>query len=245
MKKLWLKVANDLSLQVSLGKWPVGSVIPGEIELAKHYQVSRDTVRKALNALTKEGLFERRPHIGTRVKSKNRVGRFLHELDDIRSIDRYGNKFPRKIQNVEKIQVDEFNAERFGIPCGTIMLKFENIRIASNKIEEPVVVTFVYIFPEALGILDLAKDHPDELIINLVEDCCNTECTEVKQTFSATTMTEKISRYFNMPEGSSALRIVRNYLDAKGKNLVVSESYHPADRFSFSVSVKKKQRYWI
>ena len=47
-KKIWHKVAEEISLQVSLGKWPVGSIIPGEIELAKQFNVSRDTMRKAL-----------------------------------------------------------------------------------------------------------------------------------------------------------------------------------------------------
>ncbi|WP_418541909.1 hypothetical protein [Parasutterella excrementihominis] len=42
-KKIWHKVAEEISLQVSLGKWPVGSIIPGEIELAKQFNVSRDT----------------------------------------------------------------------------------------------------------------------------------------------------------------------------------------------------------
>ena len=51
-KKIWHKVAEEISLQVSLGKWPVGSIIPGEIELAKQFNVSRDTMRKALAYLS-------------------------------------------------------------------------------------------------------------------------------------------------------------------------------------------------
>ena len=56
-KKIWHKVAEEISLQVSLGKWPVGSIIPGEIELAKQFNVSRDTMRKALAYLSQQGLF--------------------------------------------------------------------------------------------------------------------------------------------------------------------------------------------
>lgn len=53
-KKIWHKVAEEISLQVSLGKWPVGSIIPGEIELAKQFNVSRDTMRKALAYLSQQ-----------------------------------------------------------------------------------------------------------------------------------------------------------------------------------------------
>lgn len=243
-QKVWQKVANDIALQVSLGKWPVGTIIPGEIDLAKKYRVSRDTVRKALAALTDAGYFERKPHIGTRVKAKNRSGKFLHEVNDIRSIDRYGNTFPREIRHVEALVLEDAVAERLGVPSGSEMLRLENIRTASEGLAEPVVVTFVYIFPEARGVLELAADHPDELIVNLVEEVMERECVEVRQTFSATKMNERVAHYFQMPVEAPALKIIRNYLDERGKTIVVSESFHPADRFSFSVSVRKKTRFF-
>lgn len=51
-KPVWKKIAEEISLEVSLGRWTVGSIIPNEIDLAKRYKVSRDTMRKALTYLT-------------------------------------------------------------------------------------------------------------------------------------------------------------------------------------------------
>lgn len=82
-KPVWKKIAEEISLEVSLGRWTVGSIIPNEIDLAKRYKVSRDTMRKALTYLTQQGLFERKPHIGTRVKSRTRTGKFLSELTEL------------------------------------------------------------------------------------------------------------------------------------------------------------------
>lgn len=59
-KPVWKKIAEEISLEVSLGRWTVGSIIPNEIDLAKRYKVSRDTMRKALTYLTQQGLFERK-----------------------------------------------------------------------------------------------------------------------------------------------------------------------------------------
>ena len=114
-KKIWHKVAEEISLQVSLGEWPVGSIIPGEIELAKQFNVSRDTMRKALAYLSQQGLFERKAHVGTRVKARTRTGRFLNEYNDIRGIDHYGNLYPRYIQNVERLVLNEETADRLGV----------------------------------------------------------------------------------------------------------------------------------
>lgn len=34
-KPVWKKIAEEISLEVSLGRWTVGSIIPNEIDLAK------------------------------------------------------------------------------------------------------------------------------------------------------------------------------------------------------------------
>jgi len=238
-RKIWPKVYKDMELQISLGKWPVGSIIPSEQVLAAQYKVSRDTIRRALAELTMKGYFERKPHVGTRVKSKHRAGKFFHELDDIYSIDRYGNTYPRIIKNIDTVLLTDADAERLGVPNNSKMIRFENIRQASESIQSPVVVTFVYIFPEAQGIISLLNFHSTELIVNLVQQETDRECTEVKQTFSATKMPAKVAEYFKEVVGSPCLRIVRNYLDCRAKTMVVSESFHPADKFSFAISVKK------
>ncbi len=239
-RPIWQDTAEKIALKVSLGVWPIGAVIPGEIDLAKQYGGSRDTVRKALDFLTKRGLFERRPHIGTRVKSRTRSGKFVHEVDDIRGLDRYGNQFPRLIQNVQTITVDASTSEALCVPEGTQMIRFENLRKATEKLSEPVVVTFVYVHKDVLEILDLAKKYSDELIISLVETITGEECVEVKQTFSACEMPGPVAQYFGVAPGTPSLRIIRNYFDEKGKTIVASISWHPPEKYSFSISVKKK-----
>lgn len=227
-KKIWHKVAEEISLQVSLGKWPVGSIIPGEIELAKQFNVSRDTMRKALAYLSQQGLFERKAHVGTRVKARTRTGRFLNEYNDIRGIDHYGNLYPRYIQNVERLVLNEETADRLGLIPGEEVIRFKNIRVASER------------HPNALEVLDLIKKRSDDLIITLAEEVTGQECVEVKQAFSATTMPKEVSDIFHVPENSPSLRIIRNYYDSRGLSIVASESFHMAERFSFSVrSVKR------
>jgi GntR family transcriptional regulator, arabinose operon transcriptional repressor len=50
------------------GVLPVGSRLPTELELARQHQISRGTVRHALNILVNEGLLERTPGRGTYVR---------------------------------------------------------------------------------------------------------------------------------------------------------------------------------
>ena len=117
----------------------------------------------------------------------------------------------------------------------------KNIRVASEKVQETVVVTYVYIPAEAAEVLEIVKKRPEELIITLAEEVLGRECDEVKQTFSGTIMPDEVADLFKVPHGTAALKIIRNYMDVRGRTIVASESFHTADRFSFSVAVKKKK----
>jgi DNA-binding FadR family transcriptional regulator len=62
------QVADQLREQLAFGRWPVGTRIPGEQELAEMLQVSRNTIREALRALIHLGLLEARVGDGTYVR---------------------------------------------------------------------------------------------------------------------------------------------------------------------------------
>ncbi|MGW7824060.1 FadR/GntR family transcriptional regulator [Streptomyces puniciscabiei] len=62
------QVADQLREQLASGRWPTGTRIPGEQELAEMLRVSRNTVREALRALVHLGLLEARVGDGTYVR---------------------------------------------------------------------------------------------------------------------------------------------------------------------------------
>lgn len=61
------KVIDRLRDEVSAGRWPVGTRIPTEPELAELTGTGRNTVREAVQALVHAGLLERRQGSGTYV----------------------------------------------------------------------------------------------------------------------------------------------------------------------------------
>ena len=62
---LYAQLEAILRRQIGEGMLKPGDVVPTETELGQHYQVSRITVRAALDSLTKDGLLERQPGRGT------------------------------------------------------------------------------------------------------------------------------------------------------------------------------------
>lgn len=52
----WQEIASQLRDAIVTGQHPPGSKLPKEEELEQRYKVSRTTVRRAIAALTNEGL---------------------------------------------------------------------------------------------------------------------------------------------------------------------------------------------
>jgi DNA-binding GntR family transcriptional regulator len=52
------RIAADLMAAIEAGEYPPGSQLPGESQLAEHFQASRNTIRSALGELDGRGLIE-------------------------------------------------------------------------------------------------------------------------------------------------------------------------------------------
>lgn len=62
---LYRRITDALTQQIARGEFPLGSLLPPEVELARRFGVSRHTMRAGLDALVRAGLLERRRGKGT------------------------------------------------------------------------------------------------------------------------------------------------------------------------------------
>ncbi|NGO07911.1 GntR family transcriptional regulator [Streptomyces sp. HC44] len=67
------RVLDALRTRLTDGTYQVGSRLPPQRELAKHFDVSRDTVQRVLRALVTEGWIESRQGSGSRVIKAQRI----------------------------------------------------------------------------------------------------------------------------------------------------------------------------
>jgi DNA-binding GntR family transcriptional regulator len=95
-KPLYEQLENEIRNYIINGKYSYGMKIPSEKLLGEKFNVSRITVRKAIENLCKDGLLEKKQGKGTFVKSV----KFQDRLDTIHGFTDTLNKkgrYPRKI----------------------------------------------------------------------------------------------------------------------------------------------------
>ncbi|WP_211747767.1 FadR/GntR family transcriptional regulator [Paenibacillus sp. Marseille-Q4541] len=85
------QIADQIEQLIESGEWPVGKRIPPEPQLMEELQVSRNTLREAIKALTHAGLLKTRQGDGTYVSASSALGPVLHKrvrkTDFIRSLE--------------------------------------------------------------------------------------------------------------------------------------------------------------
>ena len=71
MNPLYIQVKKRITESLVRSEWSPGESIPSEIELAKKYNVSQGTVRKAIDDLASDKILIRRQGKGTYVSTHN------------------------------------------------------------------------------------------------------------------------------------------------------------------------------
>ena len=97
----YAQVARDLAEGIASGRFPVGSLLPTELELAEHYGASRNTVRAALRELQELGLVSRRKKAGTRVEAASASSGYRPSLASIEDLIQFGAAHVRVVRKIE------------------------------------------------------------------------------------------------------------------------------------------------
>jgi DNA-binding FadR family transcriptional regulator len=69
-------VVDELGRAIIAGEYPVGATLPGDVDLAQRFKVSRTVLREAMKTLAAKGLIVPRARIGTRVTPKTQWNLF-------------------------------------------------------------------------------------------------------------------------------------------------------------------------
>jgi len=232
-------VAKDLREGISSGRFPVGTLLPTELELCDLYAVSRHTVRAAITQLQNQGLVSRRKRVGTRVESATPIGGYSQSLASVSDLVHLAETQVRSIQNVLHFVADIAQAKRLGLEPGEHYFRVSSLRVDQENPRAPLCWTDVYAQDIYSEVIELANQLPDELIAALIERHFGRYIDVVDQQVRAVLLSVEIAKSLNADVGSPGLNILRQYRDKDGAVMVVSETTHPQDRFTLVSQMRR------
>lgn len=102
---LYIEVAENIKSAILNGVYPVGTQIPTENELEQTFNVSKITVRKAIEILSNEGYVEKKSGKGTTVLSDRLFNKLSKAASFSSMIEASGHHLTKEILAVEKVKL--------------------------------------------------------------------------------------------------------------------------------------------
>jgi DNA-binding GntR family transcriptional regulator len=239
MEPRYAALAREIALEIANGKHPVGSLLPGEVELAEQRGLSRATVRAALRQLQELGLISRRKRAGTRVEATRPRTDYAPSITTLEDLVHYAAETERRVHEITEIVADDDLAARLGCRPGQRWLRLLTTRGDPHRPDRPIACTRVYVDPAyGLGVRQRVRGSK-ELISTIIEQEHGIYAHEVRQEIRAISLSPADARRLGSAAGAPALEVTRHYRDQTGRAFEITISVQPADRFSYVLNLRR------
>ena len=160
---MYRQLSNIIRTNVENGVYEANQKIPTEMELSKKYNVSRVTVRKALEELVEDGILLRKQGKGTFISEKKTTNTNYPQTSFADACLMSGKKPTTRLLSYSMEVPTKKIADFFGIEQTEMVIKIRRIRMAGG---EPIILEIDY-FPESFAFLaDEALTDSIALILN-------------------------------------------------------------------------------
>ena len=211
-----------------------GQSIPTEIELQEKFNVSRETIRRAVNNLVFAGLVEKRKGVGTFIthpKIVHRVGYVYGSYEEILARGMIpGTTFIEK----KEIKPPEIMRKEMALKKGASVIKIKRLRLAN---EEPVAILSSYLPMDIVSDLAQVKFENNSLYHTL-EKVYHLKLSESDEIIEAGSITGKDANWLQIKKGSPILVVKRlTYLN-DSRVIEKLTALYRSDKFKYQVKLK-------
>ena len=233
MEPRYAALAREIAQDIAEGHHPIGSLLPGEVELAERQGISRATVRMAMRQLQDMGLISRRKRAGTRVEARRPQAGYTQSLGTIEDLIQYAAEAKREVQSIDEIVADDELAARLGCKPGQRWVRLATTRSDPKQPGRLISWTTVYLDPAYGDAVRRQVHQSTELISTIIEQAYGTYVAEIRQQIRAIAVPAQIAPSLGCEPEAPALEITRHYRDHAGRVLEITVSVKPSDRFGY------------
>ena len=243
---LYLQLQNFIIEDIKAGQIREGDMLPTEIELSEELEISRPTVRQALNNLVNEGYIYRIKGRGTFVKRPKIVQGYTSFIESY-TVDmrKKGFRTKTKVLALDVIEADEIISTKLQIKKDDKVVKLKRLRFASpmnekenNRGEDkPVLVTVVYVPYKLLP--ELVCYDFEVFSFYEVLDKNNLSVKKVKREIEAKLADEEIAKLLKIEKGDPIHFITSVGFLENNVPIEYSESIYPGERNKFVIEISR------
>lgn len=220
------QVAEEIEQRIQAGIYVSAQKLPSEYDLAKEFDCSRLTVRKAIDALIQKNVLVKRPGKGSYVMSKIQSGRAgLQGFSEVA-------KAQGKTSKTEVISFKKLTEPSEKI-CSILALEtkqpiYELVRRRLLE-DEPMTVEKIYL--SEMYVADLSIKDFEGSLFDLIER--KNEIAYSHQEVEAILVEPELAELLKVPVGSPLFRVHSVTYAIDATPILYDVSYYRADRYTF------------
>jgi DNA-binding GntR family transcriptional regulator len=230
---LYFQVEQRIEKAIMDGHLPAGARLENEVALGERLNLSRPTIRRAIQDLVDKGLLVRRRGIGTQVVH-GRVTRGV-ELTSLFDDLNQGNQKPStRVLSHTLDKANDTVADRLGVSVGSPVLHTKRVRIADGV---PVAVLENWL-PEQFA--DISESELSEVGLYEIIRSRGVAIRVAKQKIGARTSNAAEAALLDVDRGTALLTMERAAFDSSGKGIEFGSHYYRPDLYSFEMTLVEK-----
>lgn len=231
---MYYQIYKGIVKLIKNGTYEVGGQIPTEMELCEELDVSRPTIRQALQELINEGYVLRKKAKGTFVCKPKVEGYFFKKLESYNEEMRALNLVPStRVELQEVVHGDEEVFEHLKLVEGQDVLHLLRLRYAD---EEPMVYVHTYVpchlFP---SIETINFDSQEISLYELMEHQFDSPIAYVDRSIEAMNVSRELAEKLDIMEGQAVYTVTTIAYNNEDIPVEYSIAYYRGDRNKFSI----------
>jgi GntR family transcriptional regulator len=233
---IYIQIFEILRDRILSGDWKTGDLLPPEPELMKMYQVSRITVRQAVEKLAIDNLVVKRQGKGTYVSYAALQADATKIIGFEKDMLQRGLKPSTRLISARIVIVSRLTAEKLGIQVGDELAFIQRLRLANDapiSLEE---VLLVHSY--CPGILDI-HDFEHESVFDVLETDYGIRIERANQIISAMMAPKGVREFLDISSTQSLIYIERISYSQLDIPVEIRHIYYRADRYALQMSLKR------
>ncbi|WP_300005846.1 GntR family transcriptional regulator [uncultured Cedecea sp.] len=224
-----------LKSKIASPAYNIGDILPTEKELAELYNVSRNTLRKALKVLEDEEFIERRHGSGTYIRNKHFQTSVTH-MDSFTEIaKKEGKKANSQVLRFELQTASEDIAGRLRLAVGDPVYYSKRLRFIDNipmQLEE----TWMSVnrFP------DLTINHMKQSKFSYIEKQCGVQIIGCFESFQPVHPTHEIAKLLHISSRDPIIKMETQSIDESNNPVDYTILYNNAFEFQVKYFLSRK-----
>jgi GntR family transcriptional regulator len=229
------QISDYIREQIESGGYEIDEQLPSEKQFGETFDVSRVTVRRALQTLEHEGYIYRRQGLGSFVKERHETQGLVRLTDFAQDMAQAGLKASSKVTHFEPEPVPTYVSSRLDQDLDAKVMRLDRLRLGDM---EPIAFDRTWMPPFYASLLE-GHDLEHETIYRILENDYEIPIIRGHYRITAANAPDDVARHLAISPGTAVLVIERTSRSLGGKHVYFQRRYYRNDRVAYELELER------